>query len=33
MNPDRNRIPNMSLDLAIHTTISFLTNTHQQHYS
>ncbi|WHP07712.1 potassium-transporting ATPase subunit KdpA [Acinetobacter corruptisaponis] len=23
----------MNLDLAIHTTISFLTNTHQQHYS
>ncbi|MEB8382034.1 potassium-transporting ATPase subunit KdpA [Acinetobacter junii] len=31
LNPDR--IPNMNWDLAVHTTISFLTNTNQQHYS
>lgn len=31
LNPDH--IPNMNLDLALHTTISFLTNTNQQHYS
>ncbi|ENX36517.1 K+-transporting ATPase, A subunit [Acinetobacter colistiniresistens] len=31
LNPDH--IPNMSWDLALHTTISFLTNTNQQHYS
>ncbi|OTG67627.1 potassium-transporting ATPase subunit KdpA [Acinetobacter silvestris] len=28
-----NNAPNMSWDLALHTTISFLTNTNQQHYS
>lgn len=31
LNPDH--IPNMNWDLALHTTISFLTNTNQQHYS
>lgn len=31
LNPDG--IPSMSWDLALHTTISFLTNTNQQHYS
>ena len=31
LNP--NQAPNMSWDLALHTTISFLTNTNQQHYS
>lgn len=31
LNPDR--IPNMNWDLAVHTTISFLINTNQQHYS
>lgn len=31
LNPDA--APNMSWDLALHTTISFLTNTNQQHYS
>ncbi|WP_335950909.1 potassium-transporting ATPase subunit KdpA [Acinetobacter beijerinckii] len=31
LNPDH--IPNMNWDLAVHTTISFLTNTNQQHYS
>ncbi|WP_420002387.1 potassium-transporting ATPase subunit KdpA [Acinetobacter sp. LF10] len=31
LNPDH--IPNMNGDLALHTTISFLTNTNQQHYS
>ncbi len=31
MNP--NSAPNMSWDLALHTMISFLTNTNQQHYS
>lgn len=31
LNPDR--IANMNWDLAVHTTISFLTNTNQQHYS
>jgi len=31
LNPDG--IPGMSWDLALHTTISFLTNTNQQHYS
>ena len=31
LNPDG--IPNMSWDLALHTTASFLTNTNQQHYS
>lgn len=31
LNPDS--VPNMSWDLALHTTISFLTNTNQQHYS
>lgn len=30
-NPDA--IPNMSWDLALHTMVSFLTNTNQQHYS
>ncbi|NAR51998.1 potassium-transporting ATPase subunit KdpA [Acinetobacter haemolyticus] len=30
-NPDN--IPNMKWDLAVHTAISFLTNTNQQHYS
>ncbi|NCI78910.1 potassium-transporting ATPase subunit KdpA [Acinetobacter kanungonis] len=30
-NPDH--IPNMQWDLALHTAISFLTNTNQQHYS
>lgn len=28
-----NQAPNMSWDLALHTTVSFLTNTNQQHYS
>ena len=28
-----NNAPNMSWDLALHTMISFLTNTNQQHYS
>ena len=31
LNPDH--IPGMSWDLALHTMISFLTNTNQQHYS
>ena len=31
LNPDH--IPNMNWDLALHTTISFLTNINQQHYS
>lgn len=31
LNPDH--VPNMSWDLALHTSISFLTNTDQQHYS
>lgn len=31
LNPDG--IPNMSWDLALHTTASFITNTNQQHYS
>ena len=31
LNPDG--IPNMSWDLALHSTASFLTNTNQQHYS
>lgn len=31
LNPDG--VPNMGWDLALHTTISFLTNTNQQHYS
>ena len=31
LNPDH--IPNMKWDLAVHTAISFLTNTDQQHYS
>lgn len=31
LNP--NNIPNMAPDLALHTAISFLTNTNQQHYS
>lgn len=31
LNP--NNAPNMSWDLALHTSISFLTNTNQQHYS
>lgn len=31
LNPDH--IPNMNWDLALHTAISFLTNTNQQHYS
>ncbi|MEG2272764.1 MAG: potassium-transporting ATPase subunit KdpA [Acinetobacter sp.] len=31
LNPDH--IPNMNWDLAVHTAISFLTNTNQQHYS
>lgn len=31
LNP--NQVPNMSWDLALHTAISFLTNTNQQHYS
>jgi potassium-transporting ATPase potassium-binding subunit len=31
MNPDA--IPGMSWDLALHTMVSFLTNTNQQHYS
>ncbi|MDQ8952240.1 potassium-transporting ATPase subunit KdpA [Acinetobacter rudis] len=31
LNPDQ--VPNMSWDLALHTMISFLTNTNQQHYS
>ncbi|MBK0063407.1 MULTISPECIES: potassium-transporting ATPase subunit KdpA [unclassified Acinetobacter] len=31
LNPDH--APNMSWDLALHTSISFLTNTNQQHYS
>lgn len=31
LNPDG--VPNMSWDLALHTAISFLTNTNQQHYS
>ncbi|VFR86168.1 Potassium-transporting ATPase A chain (TC 3.A.3.7.1) [plant metagenome] len=30
LNPDR--VPNMRWDLALHTAISFLTNTNQQHY-
>lgn len=31
LNPDQ--VPNMSWDLALHTMISFLTNTNQQHYA
>jgi K+-transporting ATPase ATPase A chain len=31
LNPDE--IPNMRWDLALHTMVSFLTNTNQQHYS
>ncbi|WP_337053052.1 potassium-transporting ATPase subunit KdpA [Pseudoxanthomonas sp. USHLN014] len=31
LNPDG--VPNMRWDLALHTTVSFLTNTNQQHYS
>ncbi|EPF73858.1 potassium-transporting ATPase subunit KdpA [Acinetobacter rudis] len=31
LNPDH--VPNMSWDLALHTMISFLTNTNQQHYA
>lgn len=31
LNPDHS--PNMNWDLALHTSISFLTNTNQQHYS
>lgn len=31
LNP--NEVPNMSWDLALHTMVSFLTNTNQQHYS
>ena len=31
LNPDG--VPNMAWDLALHTTVSFLTNTNQQHYS
>lgn len=31
LNPDH--IPNLNWDLALHTSISFLTNTNQQHYS
>jgi potassium-transporting ATPase potassium-binding subunit len=31
LNPDG--VPNMAWDLALHTAISFLTNTNQQHYS
>ncbi|MET4578725.1 potassium-transporting ATPase subunit KdpA [Ottowia thiooxydans] len=31
LNPDG--VPNMSWDLALHTMVSFLTNTNQQHYS
>lgn len=31
LNPDG--VPNMSWDLALHTVVSFLTNTNQQHYS
>ncbi len=31
LNPDG--LPGMSWDLALHTTVSFLTNTNQQHYS
>ncbi|MBV7482856.1 potassium-transporting ATPase subunit KdpA [Bordetella sp. BOR01] len=31
LNPDE--VPNMSWDLALHTVMSFLTNTNQQHYS
>lgn len=31
LNPDN--VPNMSWDLALHTMVSFLTNTNQQHYS
>lgn len=31
LNPDK--APNMSWDLALHTMVSFLTNTNQQHYS
>lgn len=31
LNP--NDVPNMSWDLALHTMVSFLTNTNQQHYS
>ena len=30
---NHDHIPNMNWDLALHTTISFLTNTNQQHYS
>ena len=31
LNPDR--VPNLSWDLALHTMVSFLTNTNQQHYA
>lgn len=31
LNPDH--VPNMSWDLALHTMVSFLTNTNQQHYA
>lgn len=31
LNPDA--VPNMSWDLALHTMVSFLANTNQQHYS
>ncbi len=31
LNPDR--VPNLSWDLALHTAVSFMTNTNQQHYS
>ena len=31
LNPDA--APNMRWDLALHTMVSFLTNTNQQHYS
>lgn len=31
LNPDG--VPNMSWDLALHTAVSFMTNTNQQHYS
>ena len=31
LNPDG--VPNMAWDLALHTTVSFLTNTNQQHYA
>lgn len=31
LNPDG--VPNLSWDLALHTAVSFMTNTNQQHYS